>query len=463
MTYSIEHDPEQSGRMMIVQSVVLILGFLCVSLNANSDIFFAGTYVVFYLISFYCIWNGNGKRVSPYILFFLTMGLFLGGKFWAFIFDPDMNLFFLDWFTELNLDLEQKQRLMYYFLALMGLLNIGYLYQYSYNFEENNEPHENELFQDRLRIILRNALFVIGPLVLYAGYKTLLAVSAKGYTLLYEVQDEEYSSASGLANILLMIGIGITYGYNITSLKKYYLGVYIVSCFFTIMMGARGAFGVLLLFLLWIFSMSHKVSGKKLILYLSCAVLLLIFVFSFSVRAMENNLMRLGYDSTTDVLIDFIAGQGISLMVFDASQLVDHYPALAYVQSIIPGTSFFWHLFSGEVIDATDNNFANFLCHDLNPAMYRLGFGLGWSIMADFYLFGFKTFIGYSILSLLFGWFIGFLEIRAKSSLVIRSILFTVTPALLTLPRASMNSFFPLMFYCIVVIVILRFFLATDD
>ena len=463
MSYSISHDPEVSGKMIINQAIFLALSCSCVSVCPDSDLLFSVIFINYYIFSLLFIWRGNGQRVSPYILFFMTMGLFLGGKFWGYLIDTDKDLFTLDWFAEIDLVYEKKQRLMYYLLSMMGLMNIGYLSRYSRADIDLDEPEVDETFEYRLHIVLRNAMFIIAPLVLIAVYLSFREVSNLGYTVLYEQQDGEYSSFSGLANILMMIALGLVYGYNLNSLKKYYLGLYIIYSIFNILMGARGSFGAMLLFLLLIYSQSHKITGKKLLLFLGSAVFILIIVFSFSARAMEADLMRLGYDSTTDVLVEFISSQGISLMVFDASQLIDSYPALAYVQSIVPGSSFICHLLTGDTIDATDNNFANFMCYSLNPALYKLGFGLGWSIMSDLYLFGFKSFLGFAVLSLIFGGFIGYMEIDSSKSLSMRSIMFATTMALLMLPRSSMNSYITLIIYCVVVIAILKFFLKTED
>ena len=338
--------------MIINQAIFLALSCSCVSVCPDSDLLFSVIFIIYYIFSLLFIWRGNGQRVSPYILFFMTMGLFLGGKFWGYLIDTDKDLFTLDWFAEIDLVYEKKQRLMYYLLSMMGLMNIGYLSRYSRADIDCDEPEVDETFEYRLHIVLRNAMFIIAPLVLIAVYLSFREVSNLGYTVLYEQQDGKYSSFSGFANILMMIGLGLVYGYNLNSLKKYYLGLYIIYSIFNILMGARGSFGAMLLFLLLIYSQSHRVTGKKLLLFLGSAVFILIIVFSFSARAMEADLMRLGYDSTTDVLVEFISSQGISLMVFDASQLIDSYPALAYVQSIVPGSSFICHLLTGDTIDA---------------------------------------------------------------------------------------------------------------
>lgn len=448
---------------MVVQTIVLLLSCLAAGVNPDNDLGFTIIYIVFYLWSLFCIWKGNGQRVSPYILFYLTMGLFLGGRFWDYLLNFDQEIFSLDWFAEINLTYEKKQRLMYYLLSMTGLMNIGYLYMYGKDQHITPDPPEDDLITERLRIILRFALFIIAPLVIITGYKTLSNVNSLGYVFLYEQQDEQYASFTGLANIFLVICMGLVFGFNVKELKKYYLGVYILLSFFNIMMGARGTFGALLLYLLLIYSLSYRVTVKKLLTLLGGGVVILIFLFGFSIRAMENDLMRIGYDSTFDVLTDFISGQGISLMVFDASQLIDNYPTIAYVQSLVPGASFFWHLFSGEVVDASDNNFANFMCVTLNPGMYKLGFGLGWSIMSDLYLFGFKSFFGFCALSLLFGLFLAFQEIRSKKSLWMRSLLFATTPALLMLPRSSMNSYVTLIIYCVIIFGIMKFIVKREE
>lgn len=448
MNYNIKHSLTDSVNSFVIECVLFIICAVAIGLSPNNNNYFAYVFVTFYIGSFLCIWYGNGRRLSPFILFYITIGLFLGGRFFGQLYFNDNELFELSWYSHISLSYTDKIELMYYLCGMLGVLSIGYIYIYS----KHPTPIVTNTKTSKYKIekVITIGFYILSPIVVYSRIQSYLQVASEGYVSLYlSNQVDEYSSGSSLFNILFIILLGLSFGFGNKKLQIKYICVYSFNALISILMGSRGSFGALLLYLIWIYSLYYKVSLKKIACLGCISLCILLLVFNLSIRAQSSSESSF-QSSPLDLIATFISGQGISLMVFEASRQIPSYPALGYIQSIIPGSSYIWQMISGDRIQSYDNNLSNYMCYNLNPSLYNDGYGLGWSIMSDFYLFGGRNYIGYLILCLLFGLLIAKLEIRSTVSLWNRSLLFSITPAILTLPRASFNQFFTLIIYCLV-------------
>lgn len=454
-------------KLLCAEILISIFSIVTIYQLPNQDIYFAYYFVSFFSISFLIIWRANGSRLSPIILFLLTVALFLGGKYIGYLLGAQSPLFSLYFFVNYEANYSDKVSITLYLTLFISLIIIGYIsvlalskktIPLNSNFLNNNLTSS---YGKRLALLVKKAFLPFSFFIIITSLLNLKKVFTEGYLSLFlSLQNEEYSTGvTGIISVLFMVFFGLAFGFCDKETQKKYLILFAIRSGFSIVMGSRGAFGTTLLILMWIYSLRRKISLKKLFMLALGAIIVLNFVFTFSIRSTDlgndNNL------SLWDLLVHFVSGQGISLMVFDVSREVDSYPVLAYFQSIIPGSSFFYTIFTSNPVASIDNNFSSYLCYNLNPSMYKSGLGLGWTLMSDFYIFGCRNIIGFSLISVLFGLLLGFITVQSHYNHWYKSLLFTITIPLLFLPRGAINSFATVIIYCMVTYILILIWAQT--
>lgn len=438
-----------SLRLLIISLISCIFSLLLLYNNKVEDIVISIIFVINYILSISIVWTINNKKINLFVLFFLTFGLFIGGGFLACLLDHDLDPFQPLNFYSYTVDYKSKIEIVTYVLLFMYMTTCGYFASYQYKREPKFLP-----FQSASSIAINKFLRILQiPLALIVvvfSVKFVWEGLQSGYLEHFVAGQSDEYSGSTLDNLIkqwisIFLGLAIAFGEKRT--KVAYLILFSVLSLANLYVGSRSNFGVLLLILLWLYSEHHKVSLKKLGLGLVLAMFLMIFLFSFSVR--EANISRAKIP-IFDAIAFFIQMQGSSLMVFDASKSIESYPLLPYFQSFIPGSSFFYSLISGESLNPWDVTFSKYMCYNLNPQLYFEGYGLGWSILSDLYLFSGRMLPFFVFLSFIWGYFVGKLEIWSSMARFYRFISVTLSTTLLLLPRGGFNSFFPLLIYSIV-------------
>ncbi|ALE23948.1 hypothetical protein AOB99_00300 [Proteus mirabilis] len=88
----------------------------------------------------------------------------------------------------------------------------------------------------------------------------------------------------------------------------------------------------------------------------------------------------------------FIYKQGVTLGVISYSiSDFQNFPIMAYVNSLIPGATRIYSLFIDNQLSLPDLGFGPFVSHTANNVMFQEGYGLGWSILLNLYLFSFNN------------------------------------------------------------------------
>ena len=174
-----------------------------------------------------------------------------------------------------------------------------------------------------------------------------------------------------------------------------------------------------------------------------------IVIPQYSYRVLENETGPL--TSVTN----FLYSQGFSMLVFHSSMKLEHYSIIPALQSFIPGSSFIISLTSHE-LPSYYTSFSRYLSYHLSPSLYNQGFGLGWSILSDFYIFSGRTIIGFILLSFLWGYGINKAELLAQNNLNFKRILITVAPSIIFIPRSGISTVFPLIIYAIIIFFIIN-------
>ena len=388
-------------------------------------------------------------RLSPFFLFMSTFCfLFIGGHFWGCLINPDLPLrvgSFMD--PTPSTESEWMNTLAYVILFLYASL-IGYCtYRNKHDFETDNSVYVADN-TGRFMTINRVLSVIFWPLalfVLYDGYKKLMLIMSSGYSAIYLSQAESYSSNSFLL-VLTMFFFAMAMSFGNKKNRMLYISMMFTNGIIGILGGGRGAFGAFLLFALWLSSTRWKINFKKLFIGGGIALFLLLFMSQMSKRSQDSGTE---YDSITDMAGLFIYSQGESLATFEKSREYT-YPAIAYVQSFIPGSSLIYAKLINPNLKNYESSFSLYLSQRMNAKRFLEGDGGGWTLISDLYLFSGRTWLGYIILSFLFGFLMAMLECKSKKDMLYRVVMFSIFLRLLTLPRTGLNYICPLIIYVMI-------------
>ncbi|HEQ1859762.1 TPA: O-antigen polysaccharide polymerase Wzy [Providencia alcalifaciens] len=376
---------------------------------------------------------------STYSLFIISFLVFIGGRFIAYILDGSFELYRMDFFISYVLTEKEALNLMTYVILGIIFIDLGYkLFFVSGATFSNIKINHSWLMSFSLFALLLSPLFIIELLMNIKG-----AISG-GYLSSKLWQASTYSlPLSSFAQTIF----GIAFGYSMVSgyKKKYFLAIFIFTVIASLIIGARGPIITAIFLYLW----ARGNNGNKkinIIKIFSLFFLLLILVSYFiQIYSFRSNSQELEMNFIK-FISEFFYSQGISLMVFDASMKITDYPILAYLQSIIPGSSAIASLFLP--VEYYMTGFHHYMAKTLDSNLFNEGFGLDWTLLSDFYVFGAENIIGFSILAFLFGALFSLLQNSTKYDfwLILLYALFT---RLIFLPRSTLSIIIPFIIYFI--------------
>lgn len=391
--------------------------------------------------------------VSLYSLFFITCLLFIGGRFFSiFLGFNSAPLFELDFFVYNILSEREKSKLFFLIISAFLSLELGYYFS-NLKLKKYNKA-SNDMFLMSNKYVLSILILVIFTLLGINSYQNLKNVLEGGYLALYVGQTKEYGfSFASLLKTILIASTGIFLSQKNIKIKKIFLialGFYFLIDIFA---GARGGFISYILFLVWY---SHDFGNRKanpirfFIIIAVIAVLLSTIFGLISVRSSEITDVSV-YQKILSLLYD----QGVTLMVFNESLNIQEYPIIPYFQNFIPGSSFLYSKFIGGLYPY-EISFSAFLSHKLNPQLYDLGYGLGWAFFSDAYLYGLRVPAFFCFWVFMFSVFLNYLQFNVKKNIYIKVITISLVFSILILPRAGINTIFPLIPYILILFFIVK-------
>lgn len=449
----------KSAALIISSTLLGLLILFFINIFPDDQYVQSLIFVAYYILAAYSLWVTAGKQLNLFFLFFLTFGLFIGGRFFATILTgTEYNLWDPTFYYDYHVPFSRKIEIFRYVIGFMCFSVLGYGISHTRNHGSIDIQLKPTTILN-IDHILRVIFPILAFLAIYDCIQAFLTALGGGYLASYiEAQNGDYKGAS-LVSTLSYVLFGLALGYGTRATQKRYVILFVIESLFAVAIGGRGAFGATLLILIWLYSRKRKISLKKLLMFCVGSAIILMLVFSFSIRAadIENEV------NIRDIGSMFLYTQGVSLMVFDASRLIDSYPAIPYFQSLIPGVSVLYSAVTGNMLPATDVAFPSYMCSQLNPQLWSDGYGLGWTLMSDLYLYSNRQFIGFLLLSLLWGFLIGKLDFHMLSSRFIRALGFTIAYPFLILPRGGLNSIMPLIWYFIITFLIILLYSQIKD
>lgn len=384
------------------------------------------------------------SSVSLYSIHFYTFSLFIGGRLWSNALAYNLSPFEIDFFNDYSLNGEASTLLMTYVCGALLAMEIGmYL-----SFNEKDMHHTNGSLFPKYKVKQFPLLLLavmLSPVVIFNLYDQLKAVLASGYVGLYLEQSGEFGGRlKSLVTTFTYIGLGFAVAFGNKKLRAFYLALFAVVAVSELIFGARGKFVTFILFLLWLYSDFGKRKISILNVFVSFLVIAVFLVTIFNLFSFRGDADVNG-ESISTLLTKLVYDQGVSIMVFDMATKIENYPIIPYVQSFIPGTAFIYNLFNP--VAAYEVNFGSFLAYSNNPVMFQNGYGLGWSLLADFFVFSGRMYPVFCFFALLWGAFLIKFEQLARNDIFIKSIIVSIAPAIIFLPRAGLFSVIPLAFY----------------
>ena len=437
---------------VLITSIYIIIIYL-LNNGWSSDFDMSLFYVLLAIGSMFSCWFNSNRKLNLFFLYLLTFHLFIGGRFFVCLFERDLTPFEPTFFYNYNVSTTRGVELMNFVYTFLYFIVFGH---YLFRIHPFKEPlNLNSKFINQMSITGISSLCYpfLAVCLLYMGVESAIYSLQNGYAVVeYSVTDAEYgvSIVHKFAPMFLILLLAMTFAYAKNYNKKF-LMLYAVYGITVLVSGSRAAFGSILLLWVWIYSMEYKISLLRIGLYIFCGLTVLLVIFSLSARGH-------GLEGFTlfDAIKIFLYDNGVSLMVFATSRLVDDYPILPYLQTFIPGVSYLYSFIFGVTLYPQDISFSGHLCNTINSTLFSDGAGLGWTTLSDVYVYSQGNIILFSIFSFVLGLIFANIECWAHKSSFYKYLVIAIAPGVLTMARGYLTAFFVQMIYATVFYVLLH-------
>lgn len=402
------------------------------------------------------IWFYSGKRPTLFVLYMVSFNLFLGGRFFVYLFSQENDIFLLSWYTYFN-PKGQERLLVYLFVyAYIVMSTIGCCVEWHKQRRVLFTPQLSAIESSKFDCILKKLFPVVVFCSLYYLYEGVQAILTYGYGTV-AISDNVEQNVSYLAKFSSMsagifTGMAIAYGTKQT-IKKY-VSLLLITSLITLIMGSRGAFASMILFCLWLYSLYYNISIKKILLYGAAGLTILLLLFSLSVRADSYGITNM---SSLEALTDFFYSNGGSLAIFGASMTIKDYPLLPYFQTFITGANFFYSKITGAVLKPEDISFQGHMCNTFDSDLFYSGAGLGWTVTGDLFLFSSGNILVYCILCFFIARFITYIDMSSFRSSFYRYMAASLSMGLFMMPRGSSAALFAMIPYIYIYFFLLKY------
>lgn len=418
--------------------------------------------IVLYLACVYFFRTVNKINIlSLFSLFYITFLLFLCGRFFSIFLGYDKSLFEFDYFTFNQLNSYEVTKLMFILLSGMAGIEVGlYLFKISKKKEikiDTRALNINSYFSYLVS-------FIIIALLYSSIIKALITAMEGDFLSLYaESQNKNYNTSwSSFLTPISLIWLGIVCIMKNKKIQKIYIFLLFFYYFLGLLVGYRGGFICFMIFWVWYIndygakSIDVKKAFKVLIYFLMFIIFMNTIYVSMTFRDISAE--DSGFINS---ILGLIYSQGITLMVFNESLYVNDYPIQQYFQNFFPGISFLYNNFI-ETIPYYKTSWNAYLSYSLNPKMYEMGYGVGWSLFSDIYLYSFGVIFLFSGLVAIFSFFLNFIQYNINRSIFFKYIAIVISLNIFFLPRGNLSTIFPLIIYALIFLFLILFFSRVE-
>ncbi len=398
------------------------------------------SYTVYSVIIYFLAFNVTAKFffekesfLSIMFIFNITFFLFLCGRFISYLYFQDFNPFELDFMSYYQPDKSGELKVFLYICFFIVSANFGYF------LISASRHHRKDLFFHKSIVFLICAIACFLFFILFfESFALLKKVISEGYLSRYENQAMPAETGEGALRILFFTFCALA----IALLKNNKLGLVfllflVIYGLLSVLGGERGPFVTIMLMSFWVLFRHKKVSVLKFAIIGSFIFMSMIILLSLSSRG---DVVKV--DSFINYFFTFIKQQGVTMPIITyAINEIESFPFFAYFSTFEPIAPFrVFSLFMNDEFYKYELGFGSFTAHSLNPDMYANGYGTGFSVVGNFYLFSQGFLFPYIILSFIFGCFIKILSDLSSKSLFWFGATIAVSPALYFVSRAEIKS-----------------------
>ncbi|HIF9359236.1 TPA: O-antigen polysaccharide polymerase Wzy [Photobacterium damselae] len=439
-----------SIRLLVLLSIVFLSVFLSVIPNVYyvTGFFYTNAFVLLYFIIGLSLIIFRVNPVSLYFLFYITFGLFIGGRFiYSFIhcyvfFDGGLNISQLfDQYRMVVTGFSYEQ-ISYTFTLVVNWLSfscVGFLITYkrklTYGVDIFVSPKISK-YAFWLFVFISTYLFLTKLLILKDVY-------VHGYLSLYR-RGDEYTS-DNIITVVLNILLMFTFALSSISKKYRRRAIFILFLVGVVdgLTGRRSAFVTKLFAIIITIGVFKKIDLKKLIKYVVIIYIAMTTIFLFSARNTSQETKNSNYIENS---IGFLESQGTTLGVigFSIHEVKDISLRLK-LKTFIPLTNAIYTTFFSK-IEFYERSIGQYISYEANSAAYMNGGGLGSSIVSESYLV-FPNIILCVIFAFLFGFFLNQIESKKNKSLLFFIINISICFEVVMLPRTGLTVFFTNLFF----------------
>lgn len=325
--------------------------------------------------------------IQTYIFFLACTALFVSGRYIAHAMGFDLSILNMETnffsvhrpdFVIIDLNTKEALQLSTYIITCLFSIHAGYMFTIRKN--QNIKPSNLEWTSTlKFPAIALSLVSVITFAVSFPeAYRI---VHSDGYASMYQAAGDFTTRGSTAAQYGLLLSLGLAIASRTKWLSWCVLGLLAIYYVANLKLGIRGGIMGFALLCIWIFHTQVRRIDK---IALVGVPILLGAILLYSALGPRN--FHFG-ENTSVFLPWFIDNQGLTALYIYASTQIDAYPALAYFHSIIPAAPTVASIF-GLSVPLDQLYFGQYLSKaTMAGSAYQNGFGMGWSVLSDFYAY----------------------------------------------------------------------------
>lgn len=445
--------------LVMMQAVVFLVAALFGYGLGYTDIVVYAT-LVSYVISFFIVNYKKESYLNLSNFFLIGFGLLILGRFIAYLIYPSRymsnEILCFDFFFSYCLaNIELINLLLFYHITILFFC-FGYVKSVKVKAYTSNASSlfNKKISNKKIKLFLLPVSYFCLLVLFYQSINTINLALNSGYMALYANQAEIYQTPFTLiANTTLIAMLAIIFKSKNDKIVNLNFKIIFYSLIFlgliSILSGSRNGFIGALFVLLWYFFYDKKIPK---LYYGLIALLGVVVMASTNYIANISGVRGAGVESNlqSNIAEAFFA-QGGTFFLLNEVFKMDDAPFLGYIKIIIPGIQMVFPMFG--ISERYMFDWGSSLAYKLDKGLYQSGFGLGWSIFADFYLLAFSFIPFYLILMFFWGKFLNLLDTQRTQ--IFQALSFILAFYVFALPR---NSISPLLFTILIYIILVILF-----
>ncbi|WMI98293.1 O-antigen polysaccharide polymerase Wzy [Pseudomonas chlororaphis subsp. aurantiaca] len=331
------------------------------------------------------------STVHTYVFFIACTSLFIGGRFLAYAMGFDLSALKMESnffsvhrpdFITINLDANEGLNLSIYIVTCLHALHSGYMLSIWKQKKDMTVRAIDFEWAKTLRIPAITLAIISSLAFLVSFPEVYRSVHSDGYISLYKAASSDFTTrGSTAAQYGLLLALGLAFASGTRWIGWCVLGLLALYYTAYLQLGVRGGIMGFALLCIWLFHIKIKRIDRLALVGTPIVLAFPVMFAAFGPRAGNFG------ENTSLYLPWFIDNQGLTALYIHSAMQIDSYPPLAYLHSVFPAIPTIAALM-GTTIPLDQLYFGQLLSKTaLSGDAYQQGFGMGWSVFADFYAY----------------------------------------------------------------------------